>query len=60
MQTAARSLALAQGIAYAEEAAAWVAAMIDWIWDPDSDDDETSPFGFNEDFESDCYGEDNE
>ena len=22
--------------------------MIDWIWDTDSDDDETSPYGFNE------------
>ena len=33
---------------------------IDWCSDPFADDDETSPFGFNEDFESDCYGEEDE
>jgi hypothetical protein len=26
--------------------------MIDWIWDTDSDDDETSTFGFNEEPDS--------
>lgn len=29
----------------------------DWLEDPAADDDESSPFGFNEDFESDCYGD---
>jgi hypothetical protein len=33
---------------------------IDWISDPFSDDDENSPFGFNEDFESDCYGDEDD
>lgn len=27
----------------------------DWLSDPEGDDDESSPSGFNEDFESDCY-----
>lgn len=29
----------------------------DWLEDPEGDDDESSPSGFNEDFESDCYGD---
>lgn len=32
--------------------------IIDWTFDLDSDDDETSLYGFNEDFESECYGGD--
>jgi hypothetical protein len=31
---------------------------IDWIYDLDSDNDEESAYGFNEDFESDCWGDD--
>jgi hypothetical protein len=35
--------------------------MIDWIGeDADADDDETSSFGFNDTFESDNYGEEDE
>ena len=36
------------------------AQPIDWIDDPDSDDDESHPAGFNDDFESDCYGEEDD
>jgi hypothetical protein len=31
--------------------------MIDWIWDTEELEDEVSAYGFNEDFESDCYGD---
>jgi hypothetical protein len=35
--------------------------MIDWLWaSPEDDDDETVTPHFNEDFESDCYGVDDE
>ena len=36
------------------------AGLIDWLEDPEGDDDESSPFGFNEDFESECYGEEDD
>jgi hypothetical protein len=29
----------------------------DWLEDPSGDDDESSPAGFNDTFESDCYDE---
>lgn len=42
-------------------ATAAIMAMIDWIsGDPNEDDDETSPFGFNEDTESEPDDEDDE
>lgn len=31
--------------------------LIDWLENENDDDDETVPVAFNEDFESDCYGD---
>jgi hypothetical protein len=34
--------------------------MIDWIWEVEELEDEVSSFGFNEDFESECYEDSDE